>query len=175
MTTDLVAVPIGVCPCPGAPHGDGDIVYLAPVLSMAGGMAARSAIIEGFTDEIAAQEAFAGIWLRHGVRDWTFLDEDGDRIPVSEQAALDLLPWAKGGRLVADKADELYATDALAPFQEAIKQLERSRRGPTPKAATSPRPSGSSSTRRSTPTRPSPSSTTTSAADTAKADRSAAS
>jgi len=137
MTLDLVPVPIGVCPCPGTPHEGGDIVYLAPVLSTPGGMAASAAIREGITDEVLLAEKLGGIWLRHGIRTWTFVDEEGDPIPVSEAAALDLLPWGKGGRLVADKADDLYAQDVLAPFVEAVERARRSPRGQTPKKATS--------------------------------------
>src|SRR5436190_2313140 len=126
MTLALVPVPIGVCPCPGTPHEDGDIVYLAPVLSTPGGMAASAAIREGMSDPVLFAERLGVIWLRHGIRSWTFLDEEGDPVPVSSEAADDLLPWAKGGRLVADKADDLYAQDVLAPFLEAVEQLKRS-------------------------------------------------
>lgn len=153
MTLDLVPVPIGVCPCPGTPHADGDIVYLAPVLSTPGGMAASAAIREGLTDQVLLAEKLGGIWLRHGIRTWTFLDAEGDPVPVSTDAADDLLPWGKGGRLVADKADELYAQDVLAPFMEAVKQAKRSQRGPTPKTASST-PAPTSSTRTSRKKRP---------------------
>lgn len=151
MTTDHVPVPIKVCPCPDTPHPDGDIVYLGGELSMRGGMSARSAVLSGITDEITAQMQFARIWLGE-IRAWTFTDEDGP-VPVSLEAAERLLPWAKGGRLVADAADELYAADALAPFNEAIAQLKRSQRGSTPKTAnsqngqTSPRPTSTTKRR----------------------------
>jgi hypothetical protein len=139
---------------------------------------AASAIIQatltGNADEVTVAEQFSRVWLRHGIADWTFVDEDGDRIPVSESAAYNLLPWVKGGRLVADKADDLYAQDVLAPFlaaaKEAVKEAERlrklarhSQRGPTPStspstAASSPN-GRTSSTRTSRTKRPASSST----------------
>ena len=147
--TDFIPVPVGDCRCPGAPHGDGDVVYLAPELSMAGGMAVRQAIISGLSDQVEAQAALARIWLRE-IRDWTFVDEDGEPIPVSETAAQTLLPYGKGGRLVADKADDLYAQDVVDPLLAAIRALEKpSPRGPTPSTELSAISSGHGSSTRS--------------------------
>ena len=140
--TDRTPEPVHIaeCPCPGTPHPDGDTVFLAPLLSMAGGMAAQVAMSEGSTDLIALQEMLARVYLTHGVVGWTFVDDQGQPIPVSYANAMLLLPYGKGGRLVADKADELYAQDLLAPFQEQIERARRSLAGQTsPKRATSRR------------------------------------
>lgn len=117
---DLVAVPLGSCYCPGTPHEDGDVVYLAPSLSMAGGMAAQAAIAEGMNDAIRLQELLASVWVRHGVIEWNLTDERGQPVPVTQANVERALPYGKGGRLVADKADDLYAEDILAPLVQRL-------------------------------------------------------
>jgi hypothetical protein len=151
--TSPVEVNIGPCGCPNAPHADGDIVYLAPELSMPGGMAAQSAISEGITDPLRLQELLAEVWVRHGVIDWNLVDEDGDKLPLDAATIKAALPYGKGGRLVAERADDLYAEAILAPLEERLRNS--SRRGPTVVS--------SSTTPRSTRSRRRPSSTATSA------------
>lgn len=119
-----VAVPLEACYCPGTPHEDGDVVFLAPTLSMAGGMAAQSAMTAGFTDAIRLQEMLATIWIRHGVVGWNLVDEDGP-LEVNERNVEMALPYGKGGRLVAEKADDLYAEDILAPLVQRQRNISR--------------------------------------------------
>lgn len=130
---ELVPVPLGYCPCEGSPHPDGDVVYLWPELSMPGGMAAQGAIAEAYVgtslDQLRLQELLARVWIRHGVAEWTFLDDLGVPIPVTPETVEVALPFAKGGRLVADKADDLYAEAVTAPLVERLSVL--SKRGPT--------------------------------------------
>lgn len=155
---DPVPVRIGACECPDTPHADGDFVYLAPVLSAPGGMAAQGAIADAGNDGVRLQELLWRVYRDHGVIGWNLVNEDGpvDLTAHNLEAAL---PYGKGGRLVADKADDLYAQDVLAPFAERVEQLKRSLAG-----STSPKRAGSS--RRTSTTRPpKPSST----ADTEKA------
>lgn len=143
-----VEVRLEACYCPGSPH-EADLVYLAPLLPMAGGMAAQSAINEGIGDPLRLQALLAEVWLTHGIVDWNLVGEDGEPLPLS--AAKAALPYGKGGRLVADTADGLYAEDILAPLRQRLST--NSPRGRT---------NGSTSTtRRSTPKRRSPSSTAT--------------
>ena len=144
--TTPVEVVVGPCECPGTPHPDGDLVYLAPSLSMAGGMAAQGVIAEAAGDVIRLQELLANVWLRHGVVGWNFLDEQGQPVPLTESTLATALPFGKGGRLVAERADDLYAEDILAPLVERVATL--SKRGPT----TSSRPV-TSATNGSTPKR----------------------
>lgn len=147
--TTPVEVNIGECGCPNAPHSDGDVVYLAPQLSMAGGMAAQSAISEGITDSLRLQELLAAIWVRHGVVDWNLVDEDGDKLPLDPQTIAAALPYGKGGRLVAERADELYAEDILAPLVQRLKNT--SRRGPTgDSTSATPKPTSRQQRRSST-------------------------
>ena len=164
--TTPVPVPVGDCRCPGAPHGDGDVVYLAPMLSTAGGMSARvamSQVLTGETDAVGLQEQLVRIWFKFGIVDWTFTDEDGDPVPVSLEQAERLLPYGKGGRLVSDKADDLYAADVTDPLvaavEEAQKAIQKAQSSARSKAGSTSRTRASSSTRRSPKKRPSPSST----------------
>ena len=130
---ELVPVSLGYCPCEGTPHADGDTVYLHPELSMSGGMAAQGAISEASTldaygnliaiDEVQLQELIAMVWIRHGVAGWTFLDDLGAEIPVTDRNVSRALPYAKGGRLVADKADDLYGAVVTAPLVEKMDAL----------------------------------------------------
>jgi hypothetical protein len=121
-----VPVVIGPCECPGAPHGDGDIVYLAPVLSAAGGMAAQAAINAGMADDVRLQELLWRVFRDHGVTGWNLEDENGP-VPVTPDNLELALPYGKGGRAVADKADELYSEDMLAPFLDLVKTIQAKR------------------------------------------------
>ena len=147
-----VPVRVGACDCPNTPHADGgDFVYLAPVLSMAGGMAAVAALSREYDDPIMLQEHLAKVWIRHGVVAWNFLDEDGEPVPLTPHNIEAGLPYAKGGRLVADKADDLYAQDVLAPFLElaAKTQTRRTPRSSGGSTGTSSKPTSSTPRSRS--------------------------
>lgn len=144
-----VEVRLDGCYCPGTPH-DADVVYLRPSLSMAGGMAAQAAIQEGASDQFVLQELLAQVWIRHGVISWNLVDEDGP-VPLTPDNVVAALPYGKGGRLVAERADALYAEDILAPLRERLASISRS--GRTNGSTSTPKPS----TRR----RRSPSSTAT--------------
>ena len=155
-----IPVVIGPCECPGTPHDDGDVVFLAPVLSAAGGMAAQAAIDAGMSDEIRLQELLWRVFRDHGVTAWNLEDENGP-VPITPENLELALPYAKGGRLVADKADDLYSEDMLAPFLDRVKQLqaiqasaEREQRRSRSKAgSTSPTPKATSPIPTSTGTR----------------------
>ena len=154
---DPVSVSIGGCLCPGTPHAE-DLVYLAPSLSAAGGMAAQGAIADASTDDgtvdgVALQELLWRVYRDHGVIGWNLLDDDGDPVPLSRDNKDRALPYSKGGRKVGDAADELYLEDVLTPFKERVaavmklaEQAKRSRRG-----STTAGPKATSSTPTSTP------------------------
>jgi hypothetical protein len=147
--SDPVEVRLDACYCPGSPH-EADLVYLAPQLSMSGGMAAQSAISAGISDPIVLQEMLAEVWVRFGVISWNLVDDDGP-LEVNPANVAAALPYGKGGRLVAERADDLYAEDILAPLVSRLRPT--SQRGRT---------NGSTSaTPRRTRKRPSPSSTAT--------------
>lgn len=139
-----VPVPIGPCLCPGTPHGDGDVVFLAPVLSAAAGYAAQGAIADAEGDVARVQELLWRIYRDHCITGWNLLDEDGEPVPATAENKDRGLPFAKGGRAVAERADQLYAQDILAPLREQMERLQRSLRGsrkPGPKATSSTPPS----------------------------------
>lgn len=151
-----VPVVIGPCECPGEPHDDGDVVYLSPVLSAPGGMAAQGAIeaADGGRDLVRLQELLWRVYRDHGITSWNLVDEDGEPVPLTSENLEQALPFGKGGRLVADKADDLYAQDVLTPFVERIERLKRSAAGMTKSSR-----KASSITRTSTKKRRSSSST----------------
>lgn len=158
MTTDA-PVPVDVaCLCPGTPH-DGDTVYLRPKLGLHGGMVAQRKIIELVTDEANNDEVMAAlgeVLVRYGVDSWTFTDEEGSPLPVTEAAINDrLLADFSVGYPVADAAADLYSAGLLDPLR--VKASNSSRRSPT-NGSTS-RATSSSGTR---PKRSKSSSTTTS-------------
>lgn len=148
--SDDVEVRLDACYCPGTPH-ETDVVYLRPALTMAGGMAAMGAIQDGMTDQILLQELLAKVWMRHGIVGWNLVDEEGRPLPVDPGTIEAALPYARGGRLVADAADELYARSILDPLEAKLRSISPS--GRTNGSTSTPRPS----TRR----RRSPSSTAT--------------
>ena len=148
-TTEPIVVDIGPCECAGQPH-ESDVVYLAPALSMSGGMAAQGAIATSGGDALRLQELLADIWVRHGVVGWNLLDDRGNDIPLTPDNIARALPYGKGGRLVAERADDLYAEDILAPLADRLRKL--SQPGPTPSGR-----KRTSARRTSTPRQPSPS------------------
>lgn len=146
----LVPVPLGFCPCAGTPHPDGDVVYLWPELSVPGGIKARSFFADGLTGDLTFDEVqvrIAELWLSVGVAEWTFLFDDGSPIPVTYENVVRALPYAKGGREVADKADDLYVESVTAPLVKRLAEL--SQPGPTPSGRSrTSRPRTSTSRRR---------------------------
>ena len=134
--SEPVEVRLDACYCPGTPH-EADIVYLAPSLSMAGGMAMNGVIAMFGDDPIRLQEQLAEMWIRHAVIGWNLVDEAGNDLPLINVAAA--LPYGKGGRLVAERADDLYAEEVLAPLVARLKST--SKRGPTNGSTSTPRPS----------------------------------
>lgn len=143
---DHVPVPLGFCPCAGEPHPDGDVVYLYPELPVPAGIKARAFFVDGMlgeADNVTVQQRIAELWLSMCVESWTFLDDDGNPIPVTSENVVRALPYGKGGREVADKADDLYVESVTAPLARALAEL--SQPGPTPSG-----PSPTSRTKAST-------------------------
>jgi hypothetical protein len=148
-----VEVRLEACWCPGTPH-EADLVYLAPSISMAGGLAARAVVIDEIdqgVDPIRLQERLAQVWVRHGIVGWNLVDEAGEPVALTEDNVRAALPYGKGGRLVADKADDLYNKDIMDP-------LVAMSRSSSPRGRTN---GSTSATPRSTRRRRSPSSTAT--------------
>lgn len=141
----LVAVEVGPCRCAGSPHGQ-DVVYLHGETTAEIGLAAYGAIAAA--DGVADQRLRLGMaYLVNGVADWTFLDDAGQPIPVTPDTIRRALPWGKGGRDVAEKANELYSDEVVRPL---VERAQRSSRVTSITASTSAnRPSSSVRRKRS--------------------------
>jgi hypothetical protein len=133
-----VEVRLDGCYCPGTPH-DADVVYLRPTLTMAGGMAATAAVLEGLSDQMRLQELLAQVWIRHALIAWNLVDEDGDDLPLNPDNAIEALPYGKGGRLIAEKADDLYNKEIVDPLVARLGSSSRS--GRTNGSTSTPKPS----------------------------------
>jgi hypothetical protein len=115
-----VAVRIGPCACPGAPHEDGDVVNLRERLGLAQGVQLQSAIISAGQSGLSAP-AITGVlgeqYLIVGVESWNLVDDKGKAIPVTPEMITEhLLSDFERGTVAADKADELYATRYVVPL-----------------------------------------------------------
>jgi hypothetical protein len=104
------------CPCPGTPHAE-DTVYLRDKLGLAGGATLQRLVIEvnqSGSDQAETSGRLAEAYLRVGVADWTFTDEQGRKVPVNpdtlQRILLDDFSLAMP---VADRADELYLQPVL--------------------------------------------------------------
>jgi hypothetical protein len=102
------------CRCSGGPHPDGDTVYLRAELGPDGGFAAMRAIRGAQADPDGLQEQIGRIYAEHGIVDWTFLDDDGDPIPVTPEN-IRRLTWDVIYP-IAEKGDDIYAEALLRPL-----------------------------------------------------------
>ena len=139
---DLVPVRVRGCECPGAPHPDGDIVYMRPTVSLDLGLAAEhdsatalaEAIAEGVSQaggappkagwtEAQQQSMAADMserlrrkWLKtyilFGAAGWNLVNEAGP-VPFDVQSILDDWNLAQP---VAEKGDELYGETINRPL-----------------------------------------------------------
>jgi hypothetical protein len=115
----LEPVRVRDCACPGEPHPEGDIVYLAAKLPFQGGLIANQqaiaqaeAVRKGDTNQL--QNLWLETFVRFGARDWNFLDAEGNPIPFDVE---ELLADYSLALPVAEKANDLgYGDAAMAPF-----------------------------------------------------------
>jgi hypothetical protein len=138
---DLVSVRVRDCACPDSPHADGDVVYLAEMLDLAGGLAAEAILLEEVRKGEPSVDALTHRWAepmtRHGAKGWNLLDADGEPVPFDIDV---ILADFRLARPIADKAIELYQDAILAPFVQ------------TPPARSPTGPTGGTTSRRRTPT-----------------------
>lgn len=109
------------CMCPGKPHGDaGDTVWLRPSLDFPGGMLVSSALArEGNEHERQTMvERLGRAFLLAGIVRWTFLDAQGQPVPVLP-SVIDRLKWSPAIMPLAEKASDLYGDTVLTPLVEA--------------------------------------------------------
>jgi hypothetical protein len=122
-----VEVRVG-CPCPGQPHPDGDIVELREKLGLAAGTAVQRLIVEANAKHGMAEAQIAGslaeAYLLFGVEAWSFVDEQGGKLPVTELTIrAKLLSDFALAAPIADVADDLYMAPVLLPLVERAKRL----------------------------------------------------
>lgn len=134
---NTVTVP---CSCPGSPHPE-DTITLAPVLDPRIGAAAMAALKTAPSTIPDVEAALAGVFVAHGVREWTFVDEKKEPLPVTPENIAARLTWASGGMEVAEKANELYAGDLFTPFLR--RRSKDSSSGPTDDSTSPTPPPGS--------------------------------
>ncbi len=143
-----IPVPFRDCTCPDTPH-EKDIAYLRPYLDYPGGAECLEAITtsdeagNSFLRPVSEWPPLIGpVYIRRGVVGWNVIDDDGP-VPVTREA-LEALRWEDAYEL-ADKADDLYGAQVLAPL---VKRMAMSSRAGQTNGST-PRPTKSSHKRRS--------------------------
>jgi hypothetical protein len=148
-----VVVNVGPCRCIGGAdtlHPKGDEVYLAPEASMTLGLRSNGAIAVS-EDNPARLEAMLGrVFIEEGITGWTFTEasqivkdgkitESRDPVPVTPATIERWLPWARGGALVSERANDLYSEAVLSPLRARF--LLAQKRGPTSVLTSVTRPS----------------------------------
>ncbi len=163
---NLVPVRVRGCECPGAPHPDGDVVFMLPTLSLEGGLAAEhdNSLALGETLAAAGNPPFSEAqqqlmardmterlrrkWLvtyvRYGAVAWNFEDEQGP-VPFDVEA---IVADYGMGQPVAEMGDKLYGETVTRPLLS--RQETRSPRGRTD-LSTSRKTSTRTPRRRSSP------------------------
>jgi hypothetical protein len=133
--SEPVEVRVRGCECPGSPHPDGDVVYLAPKLSLAGGLAASADISAALGNGTMLAQLWQVTFVRYGAIGWNWLDEDGDPVPFDVNVLLDDYDLASP---VAEKADELYGDTVARPFLTRLKAISQRGRTDSSTSPTSP-------------------------------------
>jgi len=116
-------VKVRECPT-GLHNGEGDWVALAPHLSLEGGLAAEQDLQEvaaKYPDPVERAAVLQRRWvltfIRHGAKGWNFHDEHDNDLDFDVQTLLDDYSI---GRVVAERAAELYSDAVLRPFQARL-------------------------------------------------------
>lgn len=141
------------CPCAGTPH-ESDTVIFRKVLSLAGGIAAVSAIRDGLNarpgeaDGITLAEHLFPVYLAHAVEAWTFTNEDGDPLPLN---AGETLPFSTKYE-ITDAADDLFGEEVTRPL--VMMTRKSSPLGQTPASTSRTSASGGKRRPRSAPSSP---------------------
>jgi len=119
------------CACPNSPHSEGDTVTYAQKLPF-DAMARAIGVIYSRSVP-TAQNAF-DIYLHDGPTAWNLVDEDGQPVPLTDDA-LDALDFADQFE-IADYADSLYRDTVISPLLR--RTSESSNAGPTPASSRRP-------------------------------------
>jgi len=105
---DLVPVRVRDCACPDSPHAEeGDIVYLAPKVSLDLGIAAQQSLMNSQGDPSRLTRLWMADYIRFGAKGANFLD------PFDPEALLE--DFELSGP-VAEAANDLYSEVLLRPL-----------------------------------------------------------
>jgi hypothetical protein len=142
--TDLV--PVVDVPCPhGGEHPDGHLVALRPKIGLVGATVATERLREAFPDIALIKGALVETYVRYGVA-----EVDGEPVTLDDIEAI--LADEAAGRIVAEKADDLYSESVTAPLVNAVSKFseaistDASTSAPTDSSDTPPKRSKRSST-----------------------------
>jgi hypothetical protein len=161
-TSSLIPVRVGACLCPGAPHADGDFVYLRPKLGLAAGIILQQPVVDWLQlpkDSRPGHEFMRGEladrYLTLGIAEWNLTGEDGP-LPVNPLSIREqLLDDYERGSVAAEAADDLYSEVALVPLARLVSISSRPtssngstsvRRNGSPKPRKRSKPSSTSTT-----------------------------
>ena len=130
-------IPVRVrdCACPDTPHPDGDVVYLAPTLSLAGGIAATQDRLAAGLDADDLTRRWLVTFVRYGAIGWNWLDDAGKPRPFDVNV---LLEDHTLGTPVSDAAADRYSEDLLRPL--APRPSATLQHGPTAGSTSATRP-----------------------------------
>lgn len=110
-------VPVEGVPCPhDAAHPDGHFVALRPKIGLVGATVATQRLRDAFPDLALIKAALVETYLRYGVAEM-------DGLPATPDDIEALLADEAAGRIVAEKADELYSESVTAPLVNAVSKL----------------------------------------------------
>lgn len=116
MTSDSIPVRVGACLCPGAPHPDGDFVYLRPKLEWRHVVAMKWDIIAIKEDAVDLPTGeIMGIlsegYVLFGIAEWNLT------VPLSrETIRTHILQDVERASNVSEIADTLYGPQVLLPL-----------------------------------------------------------
>lgn len=151
-----VRVRVRDCACPGSPHGEeGDVVFLAPTLSLEGGLEGQADIRAAVGNGTALAKRWRVTFVRYGAIGWNLVDEEGEPVPFDVDAILADFALAYP---VSEAADDLYGESVVRPL--LARRKTTSPPGPTvvstsatPRPIRSPRRSSSAGSSDGTPSR----------------------
>lgn len=133
--SEPIIVDVGACRCAGSPHPS-DTVALEPELTLAMASGALFAMNTADGTSAGQMAALSEAYLPAGIREWSFVDEDGP-VRITRENMERLIPWDKGGLEVTEKADALYSERLMAPL---VRRLPTSAQSGRTARSTSPIP-----------------------------------
>lgn len=134
------------CSCPGKPH-EQDSVFLPPVADVRIGMAVMSAVKAAPASIPEMEGAISEVFLHVAPREWTFVDDKGEPLPLTTDNIDARLQWGTGGMEVAEQANKLYGEMVEGGvFAPLVNRRSKASRSGRTRSSTSPTPIPGSTT-----------------------------